>query len=129
MDKRNGPICNPVWRALSGVSELTPWGQLSDPQPSQRLLLHKTSDIPHIGESRYRQLEVLGNFIRNDQPAHLPCSCQILLHPPHVAKQLSHGAVITLRHFQFDHYEVASRVCGENINEPSAYGVFDTPYL
>ena len=23
MDERNGPICNPVWRALSRVSELT----------------------------------------------------------------------------------------------------------
>src|SRR5579872_4055822 len=46
MDQRDGPICNSVRRALSGVSELTPWGQFADPQPSQRPILHKTSDIP-----------------------------------------------------------------------------------
>ena len=46
MDKRNGPICHPVRRPLSGLSELTPWGQFTDPQPSQRPLLRKTSDSP-----------------------------------------------------------------------------------
>src|SRR5579863_10485890 len=50
MDQRDGPICNSVRRALSGVSELTPWGQFADPQPSQRPILHKTSDIPHLAE-------------------------------------------------------------------------------
>jgi hypothetical protein len=48
MDQRNGPICHPVWRPISGVIELTPWGQFDDPQPSQRPLLHKISDTPDL---------------------------------------------------------------------------------
>jgi len=46
MDGRDGPICHPVWRPISGLIELTPWGQFDDPQPSQRPILHKISDTP-----------------------------------------------------------------------------------